>query len=185
MTLNRKRIATLIAGAGLLASMLFAAAASAMPGGGERPGGDRLERRFEKMQAELGLSADQATQIKAIMESSKDEMKALHEQMKATLTPEQQAQMKAWREQRKQGGERPSREAMKERFEQLGLTDQQREQMRSVREQIKAKRESVRSQIHAVLTPEQQAKMEVRKAEFQNKRGRHGRRGHRGGGGDD
>lgn len=182
MKLNRQRFATLVAGFALLAGLFFAGPAVAGPGGhgdGARHG--QHGKRFEKMQAELGLSAEQAAQIKTIMESNKEEMKRLHEQMRGVFTPEQQAQMKAWREQRKQGDkQRPSREGMKEKFEQLGLTDSQREQLKSYREQIKAKRDSIKSQIAAVLTPEQQAKMEAKKAEWDAKRGE--RRGRRGGG---
>lgn len=184
MNLNRQRFATVFATAGLVASLFFAGAASAEGGRGPRGGGHgdggRFEQRFEKMQSELGLSADQVTRIKGIMEANKADMKQLHEQMHATFTPEQQAQMKAWREQRKGGGgERPSREDMKAKFEQLGLSEGQRQQLKSYREQIKSKRENIRSQIQAVLTPEQQAKMEARRAELREKRGEGGGRGGR------
>lgn len=186
MNLNRQRFATTLATAGLVASLFFAGAATAEGGRGPRGGGHgdggRFEQRFEKMQSELGLSADQVTRIKAIMEANKTEMKQLHEQMQATFTPDQQAQMKAWREQRKGGGERPSREDMKAKFEQLGISEGQRQQLKSYREQIKTKRESIRDQIQAVLTPDQQAKWEAKKAEFRQKHdgqrgGRHRQKG--------
>jgi Spy/CpxP family protein refolding chaperone len=183
MNLNRQRIAMTLAGVGLVASLFFAGAATAAPGGGGGPrGGGNHEKRFEKMQAELGLTTDQASRIKAIMESNKDEMKQLHEQMKSTYTPEQQAQMKSWRENRTQG-QRPSREEMKAKMDGLGLSEGQRQQLKSYREQIKTKRESIRSQIQAILTPEQQAQMEAKKAEFRGKNGGKGKggRGDRGG----
>lgn len=169
MTLNRPRIAITLAGVGLVASLVFAGAATAAPGGGDGPRGGHFEKRFEKMQADLGLTADQVSRIKTIMETNKQEMKSLHEQMRATFTPEQQAQMKTWREQRKDRTERPNREAMKQKWEQLGISDGQREQLKSYREQIKTKRESIASQIKAVLTAEQQAQWEAKKSEFRGK----------------
>ena len=183
MTLNRQNLAKLLATTGLVASLFLAGAATAEGGGGPRGGGHggagHFEKRIEKMQSELGLSADQVTRIKAIVDANKAEMKTLRDQMQATFTPEQQAQMKAWREQAKgkEKGQRPDREAMKAKWDQLGLSDGQRQQLKSYREQIKTKRESIRSQIQAVLTPEQQAKMEAKKAEWKGKHGgNHGRR---------
>lgn len=178
MNLNRQRIATTVAGVGLLASLFFAGAATAAPGGPGPGGGHHIEKRVEKMQAELGLTPDQVSRIKAIVDSNKAEMKTLHEQMRATFTPEQQAQMKAWKEQRKEAKERPSRESMKERWEQLGLSEGQRQQLQGYREQIKNKRQSTQAQVQAVLTAEQQAKWEAKKAEFREKhRDGKGRRG--------
>lgn len=172
MKLNRKRFVTTLAGVGLVASLFFAGAAVAGPGGGDGHGrGGHLEKHFEKMQAELGLTPDQASRIKAIMDSNKGEMKQLHEQMRNTFTPEQQAQMKAWRENR-QKGDPPSGEDRKAKMDQLGLSDGQRQQLQGYREQIKSRRESIHSQIKAVLTPDQQAKMEAKKAEFRAKQGK-------------
>jgi Spy/CpxP family protein refolding chaperone len=180
MKLNRQRIATLTAGVALVTSLLLAGPAIAGPGGGDGHRGPKQHgQRIEKMQAELGLSAEQVAQIKTIMESNKGEMKRLGEEMRAVFTPEQQAQMKSWREQRKEG-QRPTREGMKEKFEQLGLTESQRAQLKSYREQMQAKRESIKAQIAAVLTPDQQARLDAKKAEWKAKRGE--RRGPRGGG---
>jgi Spy/CpxP family protein refolding chaperone len=177
MKTHRQRFATALAGAGLVASLFLVGAATAAPGEGGGHGGAGHHQRFEKMQSELGLTPDQVGRIKAIMEANKDDMKALREQMKSTFTPEQQAQMQSWRQNRQQG-QRPSREDMKAKWEQLGISDGQRQQLKSYREQMKSKRQAIQSQIQAVLTPDQQAQWEAKKAEF---RGKHGRRGqHRG-----
>ncbi len=174
MKFKTQRFTLALATAGLVATLALGGAATAAPGGGPGHRGANHAQRMEKMQAELGLTADQVSRIKAIKESNAGEMKSLHEQMKATFTPEQQAQMKAWREQRKAGGERMTREQRKEQWAQLGLSEGQQQQLKSYREQIKSKRENIHSQIMAVLTPEQQAKMEAKKAEFREKhKGRH------------
>lgn len=175
MTLKPQSFAITLAGVGLVATLFFGGAATAAPGGGPgHRGGANHAQRMEKMQAELGLTPDQVTRIKAIKESSKGEMKTLHEQMRNTFTPEQQAQMKSWREDRKAGGERLTREQRQEKWAQLGLSEGQQAQLKSYREQMKSKRENVHSQIMAVLTPDQQAKMEAKKAEFREKhKGRH------------
>jgi Spy/CpxP family protein refolding chaperone len=174
MTLNRQRIAMTFAGVGLVASLFFAGAAVAAPGGGGGPRGGGHHQRLEKMQAELALTPEQSSQIKAIMESNKAEMKMLQEQMKNTFTPDQQAQMKAWRENREKG-QRPSREGMKAKMDELGLSDGQRQQIKTYRQQIKTKREGIQAQINAILTPDQVAKMEAKKAEFRQKRGKGGK----------
>lgn len=179
MKSHRQRFVTALAAVGLMASLFLAAGpANAEPGHGGGKDGGRHSQRFEKMQSELGLSADQTARIKAIFESRKGEFKSMRQQMKSILTPEQQAQMKSWRESRKQGaGERPSREDMKARFEQLGLTDAQRDQMKALRQSMKDDRESVNAQIQAVLTPDQLAKWQAKKSEWRSKHGGGKRRG--------
>ncbi len=179
MKLQRNRILSTLAGFGLLATVFFAAPVVAAPGGGGHGGrGDgNHQQRFEKMKTELGLSADQASRIQAIMEANKGDVQQLRDQMKNTFTPEQQAQMKTLRESRKNGGEKASREERKTQWEQLGLSDGQKQQMKNYREQMKTKRESIKAQISQVLTPEQQQKLEAMKSERAGKRGQRGGRG--------
>jgi periplasmic protein CpxP/Spy len=50
------------------------------------------------------------------------------------------------------------------------ITDDQKARMRTLRGQMQAKRESVRQQVLAVLTPEQRQQLETRKVEMQKKR---------------
>lgn len=177
MKFQRKNILRALAGIGLVATLVFGGAVSAEPGqGGKARVGQHHGQRIEKLKSELGLSEEQSARIKAIMEANRTEMKQLHEQMRGVFTADQQAQMKSWRENRK-AGERPNREDRKSKWEALGVTDAQKEQLKTYREQMKTKRESVKSQIAGVLTPEQQTKWEAKKAEF---RGKHGKRGHRG-----
>lgn len=168
-----------IVGVALLALCSFAGPATAERG----QGGDRQQKhqqRFEKMQSELGLSAEQAAQIKQIMESKKAETKQLREQMKATFTDEQRAAMKEARKNRKRGeGQRPSKEERQAQMAKLGISQGQIQQMKALREQMKEHRKQIKTQISAVLTSEQQAKMEEMRKNRKGKRGH--RRGHRGG----
>lgn len=165
-TLNMKRTVTTV----LVVVGLLVTSAAAGPWGGEgkaRHGrGDRTQK-LEKLKTELALTPEQSQQIATLMESHRREMTALREKMKSTLTPEQQAQMESWKQNRGRG-ERPSREAMKAKMDELGLSDAQRQQMKSYRQQIRGQRESLRQQISAVLTPEQQAQLE---AKMQARRG--------------
>jgi Spy/CpxP family protein refolding chaperone len=68
--------------------------------------GDFAEKRTEKLKEKLGLSDEQATQIKSIYESKKDKMEALKTetdgQVSAVLTHDQKAKYDAlkteWKE---------------------------------------------------------------------------------------
>ncbi len=177
MKFQRKNILRAMVGIGLVATLAFGGAVSAEPGHrGKARDGQHHAQRIEKLKSELGLTEDQSTRIKAIMEANQSDMKQLHEQMRGVYTADQQAQMKSWRENRK-AGERPSKEDKKAKWEALGVTDAQKEQLKTYREQMKSKRENVKTQIAAVLTPDQQAKWEAKKAEFRGKHGKHGKRG--------
>ena len=97
--------------------------------------------------------------------------------MKSLFTEEQRAALREMRRNRRNGnGERPSREEMKQRMAEMGISPEQMEQMGSLRRQMKAKRESMRAEISAILTPDQQARFEQMRAERKNKRGRRGGR---------
>jgi Spy/CpxP family protein refolding chaperone len=72
--------------------------------------GDFAEKRTEKLKEKLGLSDEQAAQVKSIYESKKDKMEALKTetdgQVSAVLTPEQNAKYDAlkaeWKEKREE-----------------------------------------------------------------------------------
>ena len=88
-----------------------------------------------------------------LTDAQKEQIKSIHEANKpdqATLD-----QMKAIRETRKNGGT---------------ITDEQKAQMKQLRDAQRAKMESVHQQILAILTPEQKAQLEQRKADMQKRR---------------
>lgn len=92
--------------------------------GGGGGGGDRMQRRFDEMKTNLGLSEDQATKIQAIMKENAPAMQALRddnslsqedkrakfqelrkkadEQIGAILTPEQKTKWEAARKEREE-----------------------------------------------------------------------------------
>ena len=90
-----------------------------------------------------------------LTDAQKEQLKTIHEANK----PSQETidQMKAFGEARRNGT----------------LTDAQKEQMKQFRETQRAKMESVHSQILAILTPEQKAQIEQRKAERQKRMEEH------------
>lgn len=177
MKFQRHNIFRTLMGIALVGTLALGGAVSAEPGQrGKHRDGQHHAQRIEKLKAELGLSQEQFDQIKSILEANRAEMRSLREQMRGVFTAEQQAQMKSWREERK-AGERPKRGEMKSKWEALGVSDAQKEQLKSYREQMKSKREGVKAQIATVLTPDQQAAWEAKKAEFRAKRGKRGHRG--------
>ena len=176
--MKAKSFISVLTGLIVSCSLLLAGPALADRGQGKR--GWNPDRMMEKMSTELGLSADQQAQIKSIFESHKPQFEQLREQMKSTFTEEQRAAMKEMRKNRKAGGERPSKEERQAKFAQLGVSEGQMQQMKSLREQMKAERESMKNEISAVLTPDQQTKLEEMKAKHKGKRGRRGMRGERG-----
>jgi Spy/CpxP family protein refolding chaperone len=171
----------LLTGLILSCSLLMAGPVLAERGQGHGKRGFNPDRMMEKMSAELGLSAQQQAQIKAIFESHKPQFEQLREQMKSTFTEEQRTAMKEMRKNRKGAGERPSKEDRQARFAELGVSEGQIQQMKALRGQMKAERQSIKNEISAVLTPEQQSKVEEWKAKHKGKRGFRGKRGQRGG----
>ena len=113
-----------------------------------RHGGDRAQHRA-RMQQELGLSEEQMQQMREIREQggSRDDMQSI-------LTDEQQGKMREMRASNK--GERGQR--MTRMQENLGLSDEQMQQMQQIREQGGG-----REEMHAVLTDEQRATVEARR----------------------
>jgi Spy/CpxP family protein refolding chaperone len=180
----------------LVASMAMAQTAPAQRG----PRGAGAERGFQQ----LNLSADQQSQVKQLMQYQRTQMQALrgnssltpeqrkdqvrqlresnHQKMMALLSPEQQAQFKQLRQQRRgrvaafQSGRRF------QGMQALNLTEQQKDQMKPVfessrqqmralrqdtsltpdqrREKIKQIRENQRAQLNTILTPEQQQQLQ-------------------------
>lgn len=161
-------------------SLLLAAPALAERGEGKGKRGFNPERMMEKMSAELDLSAEQQAQIKSIFESRKSKFAQLREQMKTTFTDEQRAAMKEMRKNRRAAGERPSKEERQAKFAEIGISEGQMQQMKALREQMRAEREGIKSEISAVLTPEQQAKLQEMKSKHKGKRKFRGKRGHKG-----
>lgn len=90
----------------------------------------------------IDLTDAQKQQIKSIMEANKPD--------EATMQ-----QLRSFREARRNGG---------------ALTDDQKAQMKAFREQAQQKREAVRLQIEAILTPEQKQQLETRKADMEKRR---------------
>lgn len=113
----------------------------------------------------LNLTDAQKAQIKQIHESTRTKIEAV-------LTPEQKtkleaakAEMKARHQARKNSNQKwEGRDRDKENiFESLNLTDAQKKE-------IKAIRESAKTQMETVLTPEQKAKMEQFKQNMRSRR---------------
>lgn len=87
-----------------------------------------------------------------LTEAQKVQMKAIREANKPDAATMEL--MKSIRETRKAGGT---------------FTEDQKAQLKSLRESQKAKRESIRQQMDAILTPEQKAKIEANKVEMKKR----------------
>lgn len=133
--------------------------------------GNHGEKMLQKMTENLNLSEDQAAQIKSIFDSHKATLDQLRGQIKQTLTDDQRKALRQARKNRKSnGGERPSRDEMRQKFAEMGISEGQQQQMRSIRKQIKQERKQIKSEIMAVLTPEQQSQFEALKAQRKARR---------------
>ncbi|MBU0656175.1 MAG: hypothetical protein KJ914_13725 [Gammaproteobacteria bacterium] len=164
----------------LLAGTLAAcgAAPSAMDGA---PGGPpQAGRQMARMQAELGLTDAQASQISAIEQSQRNRLDYLrnssHVRIKALLTPEQAVKFDQMRQQGPRGGmrqdgqwQRPpqmdGRSGMQDRMQQeLGLNVTQVSQIQEIQQSERAQMQALQSETHAqirqVLTAEQAAKFD-------------------------
>ena len=101
----------------------FMAGASVFANEGDRKHGDGLGFGWgEKMSKDLGLSAEQETQIKQIKDEMRTEMEAMHkkyhERMAAVFNEQQRAKFNAKREARKANMEKHHKEKM-ERMEKM------------------------------------------------------------------
>lgn len=162
----------------VLASLVFACSlflsgpALAERGAHGHGGGEKM---LQKLTTELQLSESQVAQIKSIYEAHKPRMQQLRQEMKSTFTPEQRTAMKEMRKSNK--GERPSKEERQAKMAQIGVSQGQMEQMKSLRGQFKTEREAIQSEISTVLTADQRTKLEQMKSEWKGKRGKRGNRG--------
>jgi len=102
------------------------------------------------MESELGLTEEQVQKMREIRDSG-----GSREDMRAVLTPDQQAKAAKMREGRK--GDRGDRKAQIQQH--LDLNDEQVEKMAEIR-----KAGGSRQDMRAVLTPEQQAKFDTMRA---------------------
>lgn len=182
------RVAGGLAVAGLL---LFAA-----PGAQARPGAPGSPHHLERLSQRLQLSPEQQAQIKALFEERftarqekqrvkieqaprddafrqkmETERAALNEQIKAVLTPEQQAEwntvqaeFKSPREPRADG---PTPHGSPAEFfaQRLQLTPEQQSQIAAIYEERFAARKAERAAREAQLTPEQKAELQARQQE--------------------
>lgn len=183
MTMKKLLVMTLLAGAltacGAAPSGPDAAAQGNMPG-----------RHLARMQADLGLTDAQASQISAIEQSQRNRMDYLrnstHARIRAVLTAEQAAKFDQMRQQR---GQRPQRDGMRQdgqmqqrpprmdrmdgrggvnmagqMQQELGLSDAQVSQINGIQQaergQMQTLQNETRTQIRQVLTAEQAAKYE-------------------------
>jgi len=167
---------------GLVATLAIAATCFlALPSSAEgRHHGNRGEGRQQKMMQEmqerLNLTDQQVTQVQQIFSAHHENIKRIRSEMKSTFTDEQRQAMKEMRKNRT--GERLSPEERRSKMASIGVSEGQLQQLNSLREQMKSERDQIKTEIAAVLTPEQQAQIDEMKRKFKGKR-RH--RGHRGG----
>ena len=111
----------------------------------EPPSGNKVAK-LERMQNNLGLTDEQVEQMRDIRQAG-----GSREDMNAVLNPEQQAKAVKLRKTHKgKGGDR------KRRLRQLDLSDEQKTQIQNIR-----KEGGSREEVRAVLTPEQQAKLDA------------------------
>lgn len=158
-----------------LASTLLTAALGVAQTAPAAPQGPRHARAgHDRVFQQLNLTADQKTQFQQLMQDQRTQMKALrannsltpeqrqqqikalreanHQKMMALLTPDQQAQFKQLRQQRrgdmKAGGGHRARG-----LEALNLTQQQKEQIKPIFQSTRQQMQALRNDTS--LTPEQ------------------------------
>ena len=156
----------------VLASAVVMAQGTGQPGSGRQQGpgmrqgaGGRQGGPMQGILKELNLTEAQQQQIQPISMSFRKQMRGLQqafqEKMKTVLTPEQQTRLEASRAQAQQSGKRGNPQ---EEMRQLGLTKEQRQQIRVLREEqrpsMQAAFQQYVTQVKAVLTPEQQTRFE-------------------------
>lgn len=170
--MNLKKIVLSLALAGTVLMTLPSAAEG--NGGGHHHGKRDPEKMVQRMQEKLGLSADQATQVKAVFASHEQNFRNLREQMKQTFTEEQRQAMKeAWKANRGKDHKRLSPEERQQKMAELGISQGQIQQMKSLREQMKSEREQIKTELSAILTPEQQQQLQQMRSQHHKHRGEH------------
>lgn len=122
----------------------------------KRHHGQGQGQRGEFLQS-LGLSEQQKEQLKGLRELSREERDA---KLKQILTPEQYAKVQ---DMRSQHGQREGRSG---RGQDLGLSEQQKEQLKGLRGLSQEERQA---KLQQILTPDQLAKVQEHQQEFKSK----------------
>jgi Spy/CpxP family protein refolding chaperone len=130
----------------ILALSLTVASAGVLAQSEDEPPSGNKVAKLERMQNNLGLTDEQLDQMRDIRQEG-----GSREDMNAVLNPEQRAKAAKLRKTHKgKGGDR------KRRLQQLDLSDEQKTQIQNIR-----KEGGSREEVRAVLTPEQQAKLDT------------------------
>lgn len=150
-----------------------------------RGGGQHLAKLAER----LNLTDAQKQQIKPILQDFRTQQQARMQshraQFEALLTPEQRAQLEQFKAQRQQAGAQKGQRGQGRGdgpFQQLNLTDAQKQQMQALRQQAQAERQAafqnLVAQVNPLLTEAQRTQLQ----QFLQERQQHGGRGkgHRG-----
>ena len=173
--------------AGLIGLASFSVSADDVVKNGENPGSyhkggfhkGQHKGGFKKVFAELNLSDEKKTAMKSLRDQKRSETitrEAFKTQMASILTPEQQAKMAQIKSQRGERKHHRGKGGFKKVFARLNLSDEQKAAMKSLREQQRAgtiTRETFKSEMAGILTPEQSAMMQQMKSQ----RGEHKYRG--------
>jgi Spy/CpxP family protein refolding chaperone len=134
---------------------------------------------FKKVFAGLNLSDEQKTAMKNLREQKRAgtiTREIFKSQMASILTPEQSAKITQMKTQRGEHKHRRGKGGFKKVLTKLNLSDEQKIAMNSLREQKRAgtiTRETFKSEVAGILTPEQSAMMQ----QMKSKRGEHKHRG--------
>jgi len=142
----------------------------------------RAELRRLRAQARSG-NAEAETRARAFREELRRSSEQLHTELTTILTAEQRTQLEQLRQQHRQMGEgrrERGERGMRGGFGGLNLTEAQQQQIAQIRQRyaadLQSRREAMRAEIQAVLTPEQRAQLEQRRAEHRARRGERGER---------
>jgi Spy/CpxP family protein refolding chaperone len=163
----------------LLATSAYAAVDGFMPasdsGGKTGPGYSPQGQggRADMIKNKLGLTDAQMEQLRSMREKNQSERKAhmdaVNKRIKALLTPDQQALWDKSVGEMKPGGQggQGMKGKFKAVFQEMGLNDSQKSQIRSImqeeRGKMQAQRQTVENEMKSILTPEQSAKFEEMK----------------------
>lgn len=142
-----------------------------------RGGGQHLAKLAER----LNLTDAQKQQIQPLLQSFRTQQKARMEsyrsQFQALLTPEQRTQLEQFKAQRQQAGAQKGERGQGRGdgpFQQLNLTDAQKQQMQALRQQAQAERQAafqnLVAQVNPLLTETQRTQLQ----QFLQERQQHG-----------
>ncbi len=165
---------------GVVAATVFAAVLAApQPAPAQEQDGGKTRRARDPIagmiehRAELGLTDDQVARLEAVHERYREQHKALREQIHQIIgdQPKPAPLEGASREER--------REARRKRHEELVA---QHPELGPIFDQLKANHQAAREEVKAILTPEQQQKLQQMHKEWRDRAGRGAER-HGGAGG--